>query len=228
MRSSQDRHQYQQEYRERFAVIYSAALRAAVRNDDAAAFVTVFENLAGRRLAGLLAEIPPLSAAEDAVLASSALATASNLPLNGVDLADRTTSAERRARLVGRLALRGGLPERVERAIADIAAALYHSFSPGDAIPLLDRASLRADVLLATLVPGANDQIAWLRAGPGRAALSGLQEIGEAAQTLIAALATRGPASAGTAGCGQGTRRSPAAGSVPGGRTRRARPIATR
>ena len=192
MRSSQDRHQYQQEYRERFAVVYSAAIRAAVRNDDPAAFITVFENLAGRRLAGLLEKIPATPAVENAQLASHVLATASNLPLDGGDLAASTASAERRARLIGRLALRGGMPETVERAIADIAAALYRSFSPDDAGPLLGRAATHADVLLVTLVPGAEDQIAWLRAGPGRQTRSGVQEIAGSIQQLITSVARDG------------------------------------
>ncbi len=112
MRSSQDRHQYQQEYQERFAMVYSAAVRAAVRNDDPAAFITVFENLAGRRLAGLLEKIPGAT------------------PPDGGDLAANMASAERRARLVERLSQRGGTPETTERALADVAAALYRSFSP--------------------------------------------------------------------------------------------------
>jgi tetratricopeptide (TPR) repeat protein len=192
MRSSQDRHQYQQEYRERFAVVYSAAIRAAVRNEDPAAFITVFENLAGRRLAGLVEEIPTTPAVENAQLASHVLATASNLPLDGGDLAASTASAERRARLIGRLALRGGMPGTVERAIADIAAALYRSFSPDDAGPLLGRAATHADVLLVTLVPGADDQIAWLRAGPARQTRIGIQEIGGTVQQLITSLARDG------------------------------------
>jgi len=192
MRSSQDRHQYQQEYRERFAAVYSAAIRAAARNEDPAAFVTVFENLAGRRLAGLLEEIPAAAAVENAQIASHVLATASNLPLDGSDLAAATASAERRARLIGRLALRGGMPETVERAIADIAAALYRSFSPDDAGPLLNRAAAHADVLLAALVPGADQQVAWLRAGPGRPARGGVHEITGAVRELIASLARDG------------------------------------
>src|SRR6185312_7919046 len=118
-------------------------------------FITVFENLAGRRLAGLLEKIPATSAVEDAQIASHVLATASNLPLDGGDLAANTASAERRARLIGRLALRGGMPETAARAIADIAAALYRSFSPDDAGPLLNRAAAHSDVLLVTLLPGA-------------------------------------------------------------------------
>ena len=192
MRSSQDRHQYQQEYRERFAVVYSAAIRAAVRNDDPAAFITVFENLAGRRLAGLLEKIPEAPAVENAQLASHVLATASNLPLDGGDLAASTASAERRARLIGRLALRGGMPETAERAIADIAAALYRSFSPDDAGSLLGRAAAHADVLLVTLVPGSDDQIAWLRAGPGRQTRSGIQEIAGTIQKLVTSMARDG------------------------------------
>jgi tetratricopeptide (TPR) repeat protein len=192
MRSSQDRHQYQQEYRERFAVVYSAAIRAAVRNDDPVAFITVFENLAGRRLAGLLEKIPARPVVENAQMASHVLATASNLPLDGGDFPTSTASAERRARLIGRLALRGGMPETVERAIADIAAALYRSFSPDDAGPLLGRAATHTDVLLVTLVPGANHQIAWLRAGPGRETRSGVQEIAGTVQQLVASLARDG------------------------------------
>jgi tetratricopeptide (TPR) repeat protein len=192
MRSSQDRHQYQQEYRERFAAVYSAAIRAAIRNADPAAFITVFENLAGRRLAGLLEKIPAVPAVENAQIASHVLATASNLPMDGGDLAASMATAERRARLIGRLALRGGMPETAERAIADIAAALYRSFSPGDAGPLLGRTATHADVLLATLVPGADHQLAWLRAGPGRQTRSGVREIAETVRQLITSLARDG------------------------------------
>lgn len=192
MRSSQDRHQYQQEYRERFAAVYSAAVRAAVRNANPAAFITVFENLAGRRLAGLLEQIPAAPAVENAQIASHVLATASNLPMDGGDLTAGLASAERRARLIGRLALRGGMPETAERAIADVAAALYRSFSPGDAGPLLGRAAAHADVLLATLVPGADHQLAWLRAGPGRPARSGVREIDGTVQRLVTSLARDG------------------------------------
>ena len=192
MRASQDRHQYQQEYRERFASVYSAAIRAAVRNDDPAAFITVFENLAGRRLAGLVEKIPATAAITDAQLASQVLATASNLPLDGGDLPASTAGAERRARLIGRLALRGGMPETAERAIADIAAALYRSFSPDDACPLLDRAAVHSDVLLVTLVPGAENQVAWLRAGPRGQARCGLRQITGTTAALVASLARDG------------------------------------
>jgi tetratricopeptide (TPR) repeat protein len=192
MRSSQERHQYQQEYRERFAMVYSAAIRAAVRNDDPPAFITVFENLAGRRLAGMLEKIPAVSAVADAQIAAHVLATASNLPLDGGDLASNTASAERRARLVGRLALRGGMPETAERAFADVAAALYRSFSPDDAGPLLNRAATHSDILLVTLVPGAEHQVAWLRAGPGEQARSGVHEIAATVQQLITSLARDG------------------------------------
>lgn len=192
MRASQDRHQYQQEYRERFASVYSAAIRAAVRNDDPAAFITVFENLAGRRLAGLVENIPATAAVTDAQLASQVLATASNLPLDGGDLPASTAGAERRARLIGRLALRGGMPETAERAIADIAAALYRSFSPDDADPLLDRAAVHSDVLLVTLVPGAENQVAWLRAGPRGQVRSGLRQITGTTAALVASLARDG------------------------------------
>jgi hypothetical protein len=112
--------------------------------------------------------------------------------MDGDDLGASMATAERRARLIGRLALRGGMPETAERAIADIAAALYRSFSPGDAGPLLSRTATHADVLLATLVPGADHQIAWLRAGPGRQTRSGVHEIAGTVQQLITSLARDG------------------------------------
>lgn len=43
-----------------------------------------------------------------------------------------------------------------------------------------------------TLVPGADDQIAWLRAGPDRETRSGVREIGGTVQQLIASLARDG------------------------------------
>jgi len=180
MRSSQDRHQYQQEYRERFAMVYSAAIRAAVRNEDPAAFITVFENLAGRRLAGLLEKLPDKTPLDGGDLA-----------VNG-DLAANMAGAERRARLVERLSQRGGTPETTERVLADVAAALYRSFSPDGAVPLLSRAAGHCDVLLALLVPGADNQIAWLRAGPGRLPRSGVRDIAGATAALVTALARDG------------------------------------
>ncbi len=219
MRSSQDRHQYQQEYRERFAAVYSAAIRAAVRNSDPAAFITVFENLAGRRLAGLVEKIPATAAVTDAQLASQVLATASNLPLDGGDLPASTAGAERRARLIGRLALRGGMPETAERAIADIAAALYRSFSPDDAGPLLDRAPVHSDLLLVTLVPGAENQVAR----PPRRAARRRRAAGAQADhrhdRRAGGLRWRGrAASPGTARCGKRARGSAAGRGVRGAR----------
>src|SRR4029077_8611280 len=73
-----------------------------------------------------------------------------------------------------------------------IAAALYRSFSPGDAGPLLGRIATHADVLLATLVPGADHQIAWLRPGPGRRTRSGVREIAWTVRQLITSLARDG------------------------------------
>jgi tetratricopeptide (TPR) repeat protein len=192
MRASQDRHQYQQEYRERFAAVYLSAIRAAVRNEDPAAFVTVFENLAGRRLAGLVEQLPAAAAVTDAQLASHVPATAGSLPMGEGDLAAAMAGAERRARLIGRLALGGGVPEVTERAIADIAAALYRSFSPEDAGPLLRRAAAHSDVLLVTPVPGAENEVAWLRAGPGRRPHGGLTRLTDTTAALVSALARDG------------------------------------
>ncbi|BBY46586.1 hypothetical protein MARA_00160 (plasmid) [Mycolicibacterium arabiense] len=57
-RASQAAHAQQGEYFARFSTAHEMALRAAVMAGDPAAFVAVFESIAGRRLAGLIANIP--------------------------------------------------------------------------------------------------------------------------------------------------------------------------
>jgi hypothetical protein len=57
---------------------------------------------------------------------------------------------------------------------------------------LLDRAATHSDLLLVTLVPGAEHQVAWLRAGPGEQARSGVHEIAATVQQLISSLARDG------------------------------------
>jgi tetratricopeptide (TPR) repeat protein len=190
MRSVQDRHEYQHEYRKRFAAVYSAAVRATVAADDAAGFVAVFEALAGRRLAGLLQALPT-GAAEEAQFASQMLTGAHHRPLDGGDLTD-VTAAERRARLIGRLALRHGLPDTVERVLADIAAALYRPFAPDAAAPLLRRVATHTDLLLVTVLPDRDTDIAWLRAGPRASTRLGIATIPAATRDLMLTLARTG------------------------------------
>jgi tetratricopeptide (TPR) repeat protein len=205
MRSAQDRHQHQHEYRERFAIVYSGAIRAAVDADDPAGFVAVFESLAGRRLAGMLEPLPT-AAVEEAQLAAHVLATAQHRPLrrshrSGADPAPKEpgtagTSAEsgatERTRLLGRLALRHGMQDIVERAMDDIAAALYRPFAPDDAAPLLQRVAAHQQLLLVTPLPGQDTEIAWLRSGPGIDTRVGTHVISDQARDLVVSLAQAG------------------------------------
>ncbi len=190
MRSVQDREAYQREYRERFAGVYSSALRTAVMAKDPAGFVAVFEGLAGRRLAGMLGTLPA-AAVEEAQVAAHVLARSHHKPLNGTDLA-ATPQAERRARLLGRLALRHGMPDVVERAIGDLAAALYRPFARESATRLLADTAVRGHMFLATMLPDRDTEIAWLRAGPGVEATAGIHAVPPAARDLVLSIARDG------------------------------------
>ena len=162
MRSAQQRHRYQQELRFRFAPMYRSALRAAVAADDPTAFTTVFEALAGRRLAALIDRAAHASEAE---LAGQLLATAHQRPIAGADLDRSLDAATRRAQLLGRLSLRHGLPDIARKDLDDVTAALYTPVRRVEAGELLRRASRRSRVLLVTQLPGSDDT-ALLLSGP--------------------------------------------------------------
>ncbi|MCB1029205.1 MAG: tetratricopeptide repeat protein [Microthrixaceae bacterium] len=190
MRAAQDRHDYQQEYLHRFAAVYSDGLDAAIRADDPAAFVAMFEGLAGRRLAGLVGDLPqdPVVKAE---LSSQLLADNLNRPFDGSDLVTESR-AERTARLLGRLANRGGLPDVVEAALADVTAALYRPFSMGAAAPLLERVRRRSSVLAIALLPGERHEAVCLAAPLGGGVSLHRWRLSDSAVALIGALASDG------------------------------------
>ena len=162
MRAVQGRHDFQQEYRNRFEAVYSWGMRTALDAVDVAAFVAVFEGIAGRRLAGLVESIPAPEAIGGAQLVANMTARAHALPGDGADLATRSR-AERLTRLLGRHALRGALPDLARQAIDDLAAALYRPFDAEAAIPLIERVMARTDVLLVCEIPGGGGEIAWVR-----------------------------------------------------------------
>lgn len=159
VRAAQDRHRPQQEFVERFRAKYRAALETAHKAQDVSGFVSVFEGLSGRRLAGLLGDV----AVETPVLEAQMLAFAQTR--NGHAETDR---ARKIARLLGRTALRAHLPSLVSDGIDDVAAALYIGFDRTSAPGLVD--ALGASTLFApTLLPGTTDQMIALchqRGGP--------------------------------------------------------------
>lgn len=184
MRAVQDRHDDQQEYVSRFGGIYATALRTAVRADDPAAFVSVFENLAGRRLAGLIDAMPG-AAFGNAELAAQMLARADNRPSGGEDLRD-LPAAERRYRLLGRFALKRGLPDVVEHALAEVGAVLHRPFDPTGAPGLLDDVLGERHILLLSLLP--EDEIAWLWATPDRQIRMGIHAVSAATRDVVRTL----------------------------------------
>lgn len=153
MRSAQDRHDYQQEYRRRFEAVYSWAMRAALEASDVAAFVTVFEGIAGRRLAGVITSL-----ADNNFGAASSTIDATS---GGADPSARS----RVDRLAGVLdyALHGAHQEDARRSMDDLAAQLYRPFSADSAVPLINRLCSRTDALLVCEMPGGGGEVAWLR-----------------------------------------------------------------
>ena len=192
MRAAQDRHDYQVEYRNRFDAVYSWGMRAALKAKDVAAFVAVFEGIAGRRLAGLVSGVSDSATVGNAQLMSSLTARAHDRPSDGADLRGQPR-AERLARLLGRHALRQTLPGIAEKALDDVAAALYRPFDPESAVGLIERVTGRGDVLLVCEIPGNGGEIAWVRTHHRGTAIDlGVVAPQRQALALITALAESG------------------------------------
>ena len=171
IRSAQSRHVEQVEYVERFADVYWHAFRASAASNDAAAFLAVFEAVAGRRLAAMLSSVP--QNASEAALLGQLLARAQDRPLGGGDLSDSVDSHTRRARLLGRLGLRGALPDKVEQALDDAVTTLVRPFEPESAATVLAGLPLTGHVLLLAFAPGREDRVVWCWRAPGGSPLVG-------------------------------------------------------
>jgi tetratricopeptide (TPR) repeat protein len=185
VRSAQDAHEHQQELRERFAAVYGAALRSAIRCENADAFVAVFEAVAGRRLAGLVGAVTS-EAMSDTQLVSDLAVESLRRPFDGSDVRDEP-SAHRRARLMGRLALHAGLPRAAGDALADVTAALAQPFDPDTAGTLLEDLARNVPVLLVTLEPDEPSHLSWLLATSDMTTL-GSHELSPAVMTLVSDL----------------------------------------
>lgn len=183
MRAAQLANLHQGEYFRRFGGYHAAALRAAISAPDLAAFVAVFESVAGRRLAGLLEAVTV--ATDDAQLLSE-LVRQADLRAS-LDRADGETRERRRTRALGGLASRGALPALAQSAFDDVVARLYAPFRPDDALPLLERLRLDDAPLLAlTLLHDKREtQLAWLWLPTQGAAHLGLHVLPAATCLLI-------------------------------------------
>ncbi|MFI6999332.1 tetratricopeptide repeat protein [Nocardia sp. NPDC050175] len=150
MRAAQFEHAHQSEYFDRFGTAHAMALRTAVRAGDPAAFVAVFESIAGRRLAGLMTAATKDTA--DARLLAQLLLEANA----------RAGERRERTRALGGLALSGALPERARRSFDDTVAGLYSPFDPNETENLWAQTDTGAAHLLLVVMLRDPDELAWL------------------------------------------------------------------
>lgn len=127
LRCLQARPSAQQEYRRRFAQVYRRGLRLACQMRDPILFVSAFEGLWGRRLAGLTDGAGP-QFDDEVILKTHMLAQAK---LAGTATAE--TGRERAQRILGRTALKGALPGMIEdqtdTAIASLSTPYDHALA---------------------------------------------------------------------------------------------------
>lgn len=124
LRCQQSRPTFQHEYRTRFAQVYRRSLQLACEMGDPILFVTVFEGLWGRRLAGLSAGPGP-AFEDDAVMKAHVFAQAT---LAGSATAE--TGRQRAQRMLGRTAFTSALPGMVEDATGSAIASLSTPYDP--------------------------------------------------------------------------------------------------
>ena len=182
----------QREYRDRFAGIYAAALKAATRYDAPAAFAVTADCLAGRRLAGLFAESAARPATPDELTLLQDLIVRADQRL--VDRRrDGSTEEpagrrERVIRLLGAVGIKHGLVSQAEASLEDLLATVY--LPPADEGDALLRALPSACHVLVTLIdPADRDVLRWLwRDADGTARVS-MTQLSVRAVALLGVLA---------------------------------------
>mgnify|MGYP000951658987 CR=1 FL=1 len=122
LRCEQSSPQSQHEYRSRFGQIYRRSLQVACDINNPHLFITAFEGLWGRRLAGLVES--PASINDDALSMAQILAR-SQLAEN--EEGDSGTTLMRR--LLGHLTTRNSSPEKLDEESAADLASLSHPYS---------------------------------------------------------------------------------------------------
>lgn len=180
MRAAQLDHSHQSEYFDRFSTAHQMAVRTAIRAGDPAAFVAVFESIAGRRLAGLMTAAPENTT--DARLLSQLLLEADA----------RVGERRGRTRMLGGLALRGALPEQARRSFDDTVAGLYSPFDPEETENLWSRTDTGDAHLLLVVALSDPDEVAWLLRPVSGPLHIGLHDLSDDARGVIDVLHTEG------------------------------------
>lgn len=172
-RSRQVRDVDQEEYLGRHGHHYSLALTAAIRHGDIDLFVSTFEALAGRRLAGLRdAALDPEGVRYAQLVAQ--VAQASAMPhVDRVDSPSDPDPDKERRRHLGRLALGAASPGLARAAFDDVAAGAYATFDRVDAAGLWDRVASRHSNVVLMCESHDRSRLFWLAASERSAAPHG-------------------------------------------------------
>jgi tetratricopeptide (TPR) repeat protein len=192
MRTLRERLDLQEEYPLRFEESYRGALIEAVEARDPEAFVTVFESLAGRRLAGLAEEAG--IAGGEAELLGQLLARADQRVFRNPLPPER--SREEVVRRLGAAALRLGLVESTATAFEDTLARAYRPLlAREESAKLLASPAPDAETLLLAPLPAQPEGIAWLWRRSDASTELGIHALGAEQRRLLEAIAERNQAS---------------------------------
>ena len=159
MRSAQQKHAHQGEYFDRFGDYHENAIRTAVHALDAGAFISVFEGIAGRRLAGLLTAAPE-NIQDGGTLAGLVLEADARAGLGQSHPSDDERLRDR-TRALGSQEARMK-PSDPSPAFDDAVASLYSPFNPDDALDLWTRADSDSTHLLMLVILRSSSELAWL------------------------------------------------------------------
>ncbi|WP_189034545.1 tetratricopeptide repeat protein [Nocardia rhizosphaerihabitans] len=180
MRAAQLQHAHQAEYFDRFGTAHEMAVRTALRAGDAAAFVAVFESMAGRRLAGLMTSVPESATAAEQLAESVAKAN------------DQAGQRRTRTRTLDGLALGEPRSDQANQSFDDTVSGLYSAFDPTETENLWAQTDTGDAHLLLIVALRDPDELAWLLR-PARGQLHiGLQDLPSATREVIDALHTDG------------------------------------
>lgn len=186
----------QREYRDRFAGVYAAALKAAATYDEPGAFAVAADCLAGRRLAGLFAESAAKPTTTDEltllqeliVRADQRLVERRREPSEPDEPSEPAGRRERVIRLLGAIGIKHGLVPQAESSLEDLLATVY--LPPADEGDALLKALPGACHVLVTLIDPADQEILrWLWRDADGTARIGTTQLSERAIALLTVLA---------------------------------------
>jgi tetratricopeptide (TPR) repeat protein len=175
----------QREYRDRFAGVYRAALKAATEYNATGAFAVVADCLAGRRLAGLFAESATQAAGTgELTLLQDLVVRADQRLVENRRLSDRR---ERVIRMLGAISIKHGLAPAAETSLDDLLATVYlPPTSEGDS--LLAALPGGCQVLVTLIDPADPYVLRWLWRDPNGAALIGSAQLSGESVALLRVL----------------------------------------